>query len=124
MSYERESRRLEALLQEELISDEEISQQPSDGEAESDNEPENPSSDHIPNTDSEEDLSDREISENNNSSFYLGKDKTTKWNKEPYRQSGRTRTCNIVTQLPGPKRAISAERDIFQRSLGIIRPGQ
>lgn len=114
MSYEREQHRLESLLHE-LLDDDRPSMS-SDSEAGSDIEPTNPSPDDIQNSDSEEELSDREAS-SNNSAFYLGKDKSTKWSKEPYRQSVRTRNFNIVTQLPGPKRAISSEKD----PLGIWR---
>lgn len=114
MSFENQQRRLEALLQEELPSDEDKLQTSSESEAGSDGEPENPSPDPIHYSESEEDLSDRESSGNNNTSFYLGKDQSTKWSKQPPRQSVRARRFNIITQLPGPKGAISREKDVFE----------
>ncbi|CAG4936455.1 unnamed protein product [Parnassius apollo] len=35
--------------------------------------------------------------------FYTGKDGKTKWQKEPPRTNARTRSENIITQLPGVK---------------------
>ncbi|CAK1581372.1 unnamed protein product [Parnassius mnemosyne] len=114
MSYEREQHRLESLLHE-LLDDDRPSMS-SDSEAGSDIELENPSPNDIQDSNSEEELSDREAS-GNDSAFYLGKDKSTKWSKESHRQSVRTRSFNIITQLPGPKRVISSEKD----PLGIWR---
>ncbi|GBP53388.1 PiggyBac transposable element-derived protein 1 [Eumeta japonica] len=85
-------------------------------EAGSDSESADPLPDELHNSESEEELSDRESSGNNNA-FYLGKDNSTKWSKEPPRQSLRTRRFNLVTQLPGPKRVTSSEKE----PLGIWR---
>ncbi|XP_052754079.1 piggyBac transposable element-derived protein 3-like [Galleria mellonella] len=116
MNYEREQRRLEALLQEELLGEDDGSPSSSDSEAGNDDASEYSAPDQIQNSESEEDLSDRESSSNDNS-YYLGKDKSTRWNKEPYRQSVRTRKYNIISQLPEPKRVIAGEKE----SLSIWR---
>ncbi|GBP43105.1 PiggyBac transposable element-derived protein 4 [Eumeta japonica] len=114
MSYESEQIRLGSLLQEVL--DEDGLSMSSGSEAGSDSESADPLPDELHNSESEEVLSDRESSGNNNA-FYLGKDNSTKWSKEPPRQSVRTRRFNLVTQLPGPKRVTSSEKE----PLGIWR---
>ncbi|GBP17464.1 PiggyBac transposable element-derived protein 4 [Eumeta japonica] len=114
MSYESEQIRLGSLLQEVL--DEDGLSMSSGSEAGSDSESADPLPDELHNSESEEELSDRESSGNNNTS-YLGKDNSTKWSKEPPRQSVRTRRFNLVTQLPGPKRVTPSEKEL----LGIWR---
>ncbi|GBP60275.1 PiggyBac transposable element-derived protein 4 [Eumeta japonica] len=114
MSYESEQIRLGSLLQEVLGED--GLYMSSGSEAGSDSESADPLPDELHNSESEEELSDRESSGNNNA-FYLGKDNSTKWSKEPPRQSVRTRRFNLVTQLPGPKRVTSSEKE----PLGIWR---
>lgn len=111
MSYENEQRRFETLLQQ-ALQDEDQSQTLSDSEVESDGEQETLEPDQIQYSESEEDLSDRESSDNN--SFFLGKDKRTEWNKKTPRQFVHTRSFNIITRLPGHRRAISGERDPLQ----------
>lgn len=39
----------------------------------------------------------------NKNSFYLSKDKNTKWNNEPIKVIGRERQRNIISHLPGIK---------------------
>ncbi|CAG5059765.1 unnamed protein product [Parnassius apollo] len=114
MPFEREHHRLESLLHE-LLDDDRPSMY-SNSEAGSDIKLENASPNDIQDSNSEEELSDREAS-GNNCAFYLGKDKSTKWSKKAHRQSVCTRGFNIITQLPGPKRVISSEKD----PLGIWR---
>ncbi|GBP12632.1 Retrovirus-related Pol polyprotein from transposon TNT 1-94 [Eumeta japonica] len=107
MSYESEQIRLGSLLQE-VLGEDGLSMS-SGSEAGSDSESADPLPDELHNSESEEELSDRESSGNNNA-FYLGKDNSTKWSKEPP-QSLRTRRFNLVTQLPGPKRLHLVKRN-------------
>lgn len=57
-------------------------------------------------TSGDEEISEEENSEeesNENVSFYLGRDKKTKWMKSIPPKNVRTRSCNIVSHLPGVK---------------------
>nr|XP_022901780.1 piggyBac transposable element-derived protein 4-like [Onthophagus taurus] len=103
--FEREQARLLALwedVQSEIGDYDEISSD--EGEIDNLNE-----SDH--NSDTEQDISDdeKDIDDNDNNQiraglFYLGKDGATKWFKHPPWPNVRTRSENIVTQLPVVRR--------------------
>ncbi|UYV77275.1 hypothetical protein LAZ67_15000317 [Cordylochernes scorpioides] len=77
----------------------------------------------------EEDLGDNRHSEqnseadeelpNDDSEFYFGKDGVTKWKKTMWQKTQiRTRSVNIISQLPGPKseaKSIESESDAFTK---------
>ena len=112
MSYEAEEERIQRMIQEVYDDQEEVGDDytafPSDSDEDfTDHES---GSDH--NTESEEDCDLLEADGSNNGNqgqpppynFYLGKDKTTKWKKDPQVPSNvRTRQHNIITHLPGVK---------------------
>lgn len=53
----------------------------------------------------QEDSSDEETDEDNSvagTNYFIGKDKTTKWYKDPFQVSLRTRPHNLIRHLPGP----------------------
>lgn len=83
-------------------------------EAETDSEEEDIvlESDH--NSESEQDVVMTDVEELENTSFesnqYVGKDGISKWRKVPGPTNVKTRSCNIITYLPGPKNGAHEEK--------------
>ncbi|UYV64454.1 SGPP1 [Cordylochernes scorpioides] len=70
-------------------------------------------------TDSEQNSEADEELPNDDSEFYFGKDGVTKWKKTMWQKTQiRTRSVNIISQLPGPKseaKSIESESDAFTK---------
>ncbi|UYV77475.1 hypothetical protein LAZ67_15001152 [Cordylochernes scorpioides] len=70
-------------------------------------------------TDSEQNSEADEELPNDDSEFYFGKDGVTKWKKTMWQKTQiRTRSTNIISQLPGPKseaKSIESESDAFTK---------
>ncbi|UYV73301.1 hypothetical protein LAZ67_10002611 [Cordylochernes scorpioides] len=70
-------------------------------------------------TDSEQNLEPDEELPNDDSEFYFGKDGVIKWKKTMWQKTQiRTRSVNIISQLPGPKseaKLIESESDAFTK---------
>ncbi|UYV81193.1 hypothetical protein LAZ67_20000313 [Cordylochernes scorpioides] len=70
-------------------------------------------------TDSEQNSEADEELPNDDSEFYFGKDGVTKWKKTMWQKTPiRTRSVNIISQLPGPKseaKSIESESDAFTK---------
>ncbi|CAH1984345.1 unnamed protein product [Acanthoscelides obtectus] len=91
------------------LSDESDLSESSKDEDESDKEEENILTESEHNTESEQEASESEEVESDedvpldSSSFYIGKDKITKWSKANPPRNVKTRSHNIIIHLPGPK---------------------
>ncbi|UYV61950.1 hypothetical protein LAZ67_1007149 [Cordylochernes scorpioides] len=74
-------------------------------------------------TDSEQNSEADEELPNDDSEFYFGKDGVTKWKKTMWQKTQiRTRSTNIISQLPGPKseaKSIESESDAFTKIIDI-----
>ncbi|UYV84531.1 hypothetical protein LAZ67_X002482 [Cordylochernes scorpioides] len=70
-------------------------------------------------TDSEQNSEADEELPNDDSEFYFGKDGVTKWKKTMWQKTQiRTRSVNIISQLPGPNseaKSIESESDAFTK---------
>ncbi|XP_055936820.1 piggyBac transposable element-derived protein 4-like [Argiope bruennichi] len=93
LTYDEEMERVRKLL-EEVSSDEETIEEEIE---DSDNE--DVFSEHQSESEEECRSSDDEVCEQ--TSFFVGKDKTTKWQKEPFRNQKRIPVQNIIKKLPG-----------------------
>ncbi|CAH2001451.1 unnamed protein product [Acanthoscelides obtectus] len=91
------------------LSDESDLSEISKDEDESDKEEENILTESEHNTESEQEVAESEEVESDedvpldSSSFYIGKDKITKWRKANLPRNVKTRSHNIIIYLPGPK---------------------
>ncbi|CAH1990806.1 unnamed protein product [Acanthoscelides obtectus] len=91
------------------LSDESDLSESSKDEDESDKEEENILTESEHNTESEQEVAESEEVESDedvpldSSSFYIGKDKITKWRKANPPRNVKTRSHNIIIHLPGPK---------------------
>lgn len=83
------------------LSEEELSDIADSDEEDSVNESEHDSS--TEQEASENELSEEEEIATNEDDYYVGKDGITKWRKNKFPANVRTRSCNIITHLPGPK---------------------
>ncbi|UYV83427.1 hypothetical protein LAZ67_23000974, partial [Cordylochernes scorpioides] len=74
-------------------------------------------------TDSEQNSEADEEIPNDDSEFYFGKDGVPKWKKTMWQKTQiRTRSTNIISQLPGPKseaKSIESESDAFTKIIDI-----
>ncbi|KAG5881084.1 hypothetical protein JTB14_028260 [Gonioctena quinquepunctata] len=100
ISYEEEQEYLHKSLDDAMLEDDDVDIEYDDEEYDSEK-------DHLKeqlaNSDSEQEISDteQETSESLDGPFFIGKDRTTKWRKHQPPNNVRTRSENLIKQLPG-----------------------